>query len=65
MSEQDVLASGEDWSVYLDKESGKLVCSFNNEMAESNLSDSEGMIAYCEQCDRFFEGLRSGDESLS
>lgn len=61
MSKEDMLASGNNWSVSLDKEAGKLVCSFNNEEADDDLSDSSGMVSYCEKCGRFFD-VRSGCE---
>lgn len=59
MSNQDVLVSSEDWAVYFDKETGKVVCSFNNEIAESSLSDCDGMIGYCTDCKEFFD-VRAG-----
>lgn len=62
MSNQDVIASGVNWSVCFDKETKKLVCSFNNEEADDNLLDSDGMVSYCEKCNRFFD-VRSGCES--
>lgn len=57
----DILASGEDWSVSYNKESNKLVCSFNNEEADDDLTVSNGMVRYCLECDRYFD-VRSGCE---
>lgn len=61
MSKEYMLVSGENWSVSYNKETKKLVCSFNNEEADDDLVESDGMIQYCESCNRFFD-VRSGCE---
>lgn len=59
MSNQDLLVSGYNWSVSFNKETGKLICNFNNEEADDNLSESDGMIGYCTDCKEFFD-VRAG-----
>lgn len=62
MSDQEELISGSNWSVHLDKKTFKLICSFDNGSSDIDMSESDGMIGYCEDCGQFFD-VRAGCET--